>query len=97
MLLRIAQLAERRYTYEYNGVSYERISLGEYSSNMYIGKNITLLCDPNNPRHVMSTFGIYLAGGALLLIGIVFILMPISSLIDEYKKAKIGIIGIQMR
>lgn len=81
-------------TYEYNGVSYERISLGEYSSNMYIGKKMNLLCDPNNPQHIMSTFGIYFAGGGLLLIGIVFILMPISSLVDEYKKVKIG---IQMR
>lgn len=44
-------------SYTYNGRRYEDVSLNFYSSNMYEGKEIRLLCDPENPGHVESSGG----------------------------------------
>lgn len=40
--------------YTYDGIDYEEVSINSYTSSMYEGKEITLLCDPKNPRHIME-------------------------------------------
>lgn len=47
-------------TYTFEGQTYERIKLNEHGGNMYVGKTIELLCDPQNPGRVemKSTFWI---------------------------------------
>lgn len=67
--------------YSLNGVTYTDMPLGEYSSDMYIGKEIVLFCNPDNPSQTMSNLGIYLGGGILLLIGLVFALVGLIPLI----------------
>ena len=59
--------------YIYDGKSYRNIRLNSYSGGMYEGKEIAILCDPENPEHIeildgKMVFGIVVGimGGALL-------------------------------
>lgn len=62
-------------SYSYEGKQYDDIPLSEYSSSMYIGKEISLLCDPDHPGRVQTNFGIYFGSGMLLFMGTVFFLV----------------------
>ena len=42
-------------TYSYNGTVYDNVAIGFYNSNMFEGKEITLLCDPDNPKRIQSS------------------------------------------
>lgn len=44
-------------TYEFGGNIYEDVSLGYYSSGMYVGKNVDILCNPNAPYDIQSPEG----------------------------------------
>lgn len=59
-------------TYTFEGQTYERIRLSEYSSNMYVGGSIALLCDPKNPGKVETESGFYIVVIMLGIMGIVF-------------------------
>lgn len=72
--------------YSLNGVTYTDMPLNEYSSDMYVGKEIVLFCNPENPGQTMSNFGIYLGGGILLFIGFVFALVGLIPLILSARK-----------
>ncbi len=67
--------------YSLNGVTYRDMPLNEYSSDMYVGKEIILFCNPDNPGQTMSSLGIYLGSGILLLIGFIFALVGLIPLI----------------
>lgn len=67
--------------YDYNGQTYENVRLGFYSSTMYEGKDIPLLIDPDNPRHIASKSGDRFAVVILLGMGIVFAAVGLVPLI----------------
>ena len=76
-------------SYEYKGTAYEDVRLSEYSSTMYEGKDIVLLCDPNNPRHVKTTSGDYVSGGILTGVGVIFAAIGIvPTVLSISKKSK---------
>lgn len=54
-------------SYRFEDREYEDVRLNFYSSSMYEGKEITVFCDPENPRHIESS-------GTIVLI-IVFVVM----------------------
>lgn len=65
-------------TYQYDGVEYEDISLGFYSSSMRKGQSLEVLCDSNNPEKIRSQSGLtfvqivlYSLGGVFILIGLI--------------------------
>lgn len=61
--------------YTYDGVEYKDVSINSYSSTMYEGKKIKLLCDKDNPHHIMTSSGSLLAVSILGGMGIVFTLV----------------------
>lgn len=74
--------------YTFEGREYERVRLGMYSSSMYVGEEITLLCDPSNPGKVTAVSETYLAGFILFFIGAVFFLVGVIPLIIMLVKDK---------
>lgn len=72
--------------YSLNGVTYTDMPLNEYSSDMYVGKEIVLFCNPDNPGQTMSNLSIYLGGGILLLVGFIFALAGLIPLAFSAKK-----------
>ena len=41
-------------SYDVDGVHYENINMGEYSSTYYVGKKITIMYDKNDPTRIVS-------------------------------------------
>lgn len=72
--------------YEYNGVYYDNVMLGEYTSGMYEGKMITLLCDPDNPGDVRTGSSTVFVPIVLMIFGLVFGLVGIIPLLSGAKK-----------
>ena len=64
-------------SYEYDKQQYEHINLGFYSSSMYVGKKITVLCDPDNPYKIESSKGIIIGSVGLIVMGLAFITLGI--------------------
>lgn len=58
-------------TYSFGGQIYDGIRLGEYSSSMYVGKSISLLCDPEHPGRVKTSSGMFISSITLSIMGIV--------------------------
>lgn len=73
-------------TYTFEGKVYERVMLNEYSSTMYVGKSIALLCDPENPGKVKTESGIYVTVIMLTFMGLVCLCMGIFPLILSVKR-----------
>lgn len=76
-------------SYTYDGVDYDDVSIGSYSSSMYEGKEIELFCDKKNPGHIMrksdGSFGVIILAG----MGVVFALVgAIPLLVMIRKKSK---------
>ena len=59
-------------SYSYNGRDFDNVALGFYSSNMYEGKDIILLVDPENPAHMSSKSGDTFNYVFLMSMGIIF-------------------------
>lgn len=74
--------------YTHGGTTYSGVPLNEYSSNMYIGKEITIWCNPEDPYNVISDTGIWLGGCILLFMGVVFAAVGIVPFITSTLKAK---------
>ncbi len=75
-------LSHRVYvSYSYNEQNYENVRLNEYSSNMYEGKEIEIMIDPNNPRVNMMNLGLYLGSGIFIGMGVIFACVGIFPLI----------------
>lgn len=72
--------------YSYDGTSYDHVSLGFYSSNMYEGKEIELLLDPNNPRKISAKDEGYFGGIIFIIMGTVFGGVGLISLISSIKR-----------
>lgn len=62
-------------TYTYEGVVYDGITLNFYSSDMFQGKEITLLCNPDFPTDVRGASALDPIGMILLFMGIIFALV----------------------
>lgn len=62
-------------TYSYNGTVYDDVPINFYSSNMFEGKEITLLCDPEHPKRLREASVVDLAGLMLLIMGLAFSLV----------------------
>lgn len=75
-------------TYTYDDIEYEGVRLGEYSSSMYEGKELEILCDPRNPGHIMSAQGVYMGAGILLFMGLIFLLVGLIPLLVILKRKK---------
>lgn len=76
-------------TYNYNGRTYDFVSLGSYSSGMYVGKIIEIYCDPEKPGHIMSGFGIYLAPIILLVMGLVSFLVGLIPIMNSISRSRL--------
>lgn len=68
-------------TYTYNGQVYDDIRITFYNSGMFEGKEISLLCDPESPKHVMSTSFFNTGASVLLFMGIIFASVGVVPLI----------------
>lgn len=76
------ELQHRPYiTYSVNGTTYTDRPLNSYSSDMYIGQELTILCNPDTPERVMTNLSIYLGGGIFLGMGVIFMLVGIIPII----------------
>ena len=62
-------------TYTYDGTVYENKKLNMYSSSMYVGKTIDILCNSKHPATIkgISEFGS--AGGVLIGMGVMFVIV----------------------
>ena len=58
--------------YEYNGEIFENISLDSYTSSMYEGDSVTLLCDPERPGKVKLASMLYFGPSLLIGMGALF-------------------------
>ncbi len=67
--------------YTYGGNEYENIYLSEYSSNMYEGKKITLLVDPDDPAKISTGFITVFVGAIFAGMGVIFGLIGIIPLV----------------
>ncbi|MBR1854737.1 MAG: hypothetical protein IJ794_16595 [Lachnospiraceae bacterium] len=79
--------------YDFDGVHYGDVRLGEYSSSMYEGKQLTLLADPADPLNVQGKNSGYVVSIVLLVMGLVFAaigLVPaILSVLNKNKGKKL--------
>ena len=79
--------------YDFDGVHYGDVRLGEYSSTMYEGKTLTLLVDPRDPLNVQGKSSGYVVGILLMVMGAVFAaigLVPaISSILTRKKGTRL--------
>lgn len=75
-------------TYTYEGKTYEKIRLGGYSSSMFVGKSISLLCDPENPDKVQTASDLWVVVIVLMLMGIVFSCVGIIPAVLVAKRRK---------
>lgn len=89
-----------RVSYSYNGRDFDNVPLGYYNSNMYEGKDILLLVDPENPGHMTSKSGDTFTYILLLAMGAVFaavgIIPLIGSLVGSRKRKKLMENGRQL-
>ena len=85
-------LRQRVYvTYSYNGTVYDDVPINFYSSSMFEGKEITLLCDPEHPKRLREASVVDFAGLILLIMGLAFSLVggiPIFFSIKKSVQAK---------
>lgn len=75
-------------SYEYDGEEYSHVRISTYTSGMYVGKRIKILCDPDNPRRVDTSAGIFWGGITCMVIGAAFALVGTIPLIMYYRKQK---------
>lgn len=58
--------------YGFNGRQYRDVRLNFYNSGMYEGKEIAILCDPDNPGHIEAKGGLTFLYALLMGMGILF-------------------------
>lgn len=73
--------------YEYDGEIYKDIRLNEYNNRMSRGKKVTILVDPEDPQRISTEFGTILAGGMIILMGVIFSCVAIIPFILGIKKS----------
>lgn len=71
--------------YSFNGTIYENIQIHSYNNSMYVGKKITLLCDPDNPFNVQSSNGFVIGSIIFIFMGTIFSLVGIVPCINSIK------------
>lgn len=80
-------------SYSYEGRDFDNARLGFYSSNMYEGKKITLLIDPDNPGRVTSrtgdTFGYIMLLGMGLIFSLIGFIPLVCILIKSQREKKL--------
>ncbi len=74
--------------YYFQGQAYEDVRLSEYSSGMHEGKEILLLCDPENPWDARSKSMRYMLPLIMGMMGAVFILIPAIPIVNEIRRKK---------
>lgn len=87
-------------SYEYNGERYEDVRINSYSNSMYEGKEISLYCDPDKPRHVQVSSMLYFPPIFLLAMGSIFALVggsfTVSVIINSHKRKRLMQQGISI-
>lgn len=87
-------------SYEYNGERYEDVRINSYSSSMYEGKEITLYCDPDKPRHIQAKSMLYFPPIFLMAFGLTFALVggsfTIFVIINSLKRKRLMQQGISI-
>ena len=73
--------------YSYGDRTYEGVRLNFYSSNMYEGKEISVLCDPEDPRHIESAGGMAVLSLVFMIVGIIFTTIAVIVFIIMTKKS----------
>ncbi|MBQ3544837.1 MAG: DUF3592 domain-containing protein [Lachnospiraceae bacterium] len=68
--------------YTYDGVTYGKKPFNMYSSSMYEGKEIDILCDPDNPEkityegsHMLPSIILFILGGVFSLVAIILLIV----------------------
>ena len=71
--------------YTYDGVTYGKKPFNMYSSSMYEGKEIDILCDPDNPEkityegsHLLPAIIMFVMGGIFSLVAIILLIVMIN-------------------
>lgn len=64
-------------SYTYGGIQYDKVRINLYVSNMYVGKEIALYCDPKNPGRVVAKGTDIIASVIFAGMGIIFICLGI--------------------
>lgn len=72
--------------YTYKDKLYDNVRINFYSSSMYEGKVISVLCDPDNPGKIRSIEGTNLAAIILVFIGTIFVIVTIIPMVSIIKK-----------
>lgn len=87
-------------SYEYKGERYEDVRINSYSSSMYEGKEISLYCDPDKPRHIQAKSMLYFPPIFLMAFGLIFALVgggfTISVIINSHKRKRLMEQGISI-
>ncbi|MDE7252062.1 MAG: DUF3592 domain-containing protein [Acetatifactor sp.] len=87
-------------SYEYNGKKYEDIRINSYSSSMYMGKKMSLYCDPENPGHVEVGSMLFFPSVFLLIMGAAFALIgggvTIRTMVVSFQRKRINEQGISI-
>lgn len=76
-------------SYYYDDSFYDFIPLNSYTSRMYEGKKITILCSPDNPAHIQSPADLYIVLSILGILGISFLAIGTIPLIAMNKRQKV--------
>lgn len=71
--------------YSFNGTDYEHVQIHSYNSSMYVGKTVSLLCDPKNPVNVRSSSSYIIGSVIFIFLGAVFALIGIIPCILSIK------------
>lgn len=72
--------------YSFNGTDYEHVQIHSYNSSMYVGKTISLLCDPKNPVNLQSSSSYIIGSVIFIFLGAVFALVGIIPCIKLIKR-----------
>lgn len=87
-------------SYEYKGERYKDVRINSYSSSMYEGKEISLYCDPDKPRHIQAKSMLYFPPVFLMAFGLIFALVgggfTISVIINSHKRKRLMEQGISI-
>ncbi len=77
-------------SYNFNGTSYENVSLGYWQTGYRVGDEITIYCNKNSPTDIMMREIVIIVPIVLLGMGAIFFLLSIFPIIKHHKKQKVN-------
>jgi len=75
--------------YYYDGEEYEGVNLGEYASNMYVGKVIRIYVDRDDPYRIMGQMAMKILPIIFGGMGLIFVTIGFGFMIPKYRIKKL--------